>query len=601
MKAKSQYSCMYLVPPEIYTRLLDSADAREKIKVQELNTVEVGNENGAFPSLPDTPDHTADVNTSQDNNDDDDDNNDDDNNDDYNDGGYGGEYNPPPRYSSSSTSTQGRHSSSTDTASETERHFQNNRLNSAQNRAFQLLGDSDDDSEVFSNNFAQQPQLPQQSTSSFTSSNHNLNPPTNNQTLENNIGSELERVMNDMIKIKKTALQQQKILQNINKKAKSRFMNTSNIQTTQRAIEYVPHNAISQADISFTPPQNMNSAKAIEYHPQQTTISSNAMQDVNSNRALTTATVQADIPNIQDSNITQSNNGARKKSYVCEICKIVFISSRLLTQHKKDFHFPETKKIVAEKNKDRYINWDDSMIQDSSITQSENIPRKKKFVCDICKISFSTENLLANHKKDFHFPETGEVKRGGYVVWKNDKPKKKRKKKNTTIISLKSSDISMDDSIKSVDRGDVSMSDSIIIPRINDTLTPSMNNTSMDSISVLHCKLCPATFNTQIALNRHIRNIHEVDINYKNKNKRGLKRKIENTNGNITEKTSGRKKQATHFYKCKLCDTHFKDEKVLNRHVKNIHNSNSNYKYNLPQGEKRKREIPKNFSYKKWK
>lgn len=597
MKTKSQYSCMYLVPPEIYTRLLDSADAREKIKVQELNTVEVGNENGAFPSLPDTPDHT-DVNTSQDNNDDDDD--DGDNNDDNNDGGYGGEYNPPPNRYSSSTSTQSRHSSSTDTASETERFFQNNRLNTAQNRAFQLLGDSDDD-EVFSNNFAQQPQLNMQSASSFTSSNHNLKNPTNNQTLENNIGSELERIMNDMIKIKKTALQQQKMLQNINKKAKSRFINTPNIQTTPRAIEYDPQNAISQANISFTP-QNMNSPKAIEYHPQPLTIPNNTTQDVNSNRALTTATVQADIPNIQDSNITQSNNGTRKKSYVCEICKIVFISNRLLTQHKKDFHFPETKKVENEKTKDRYINWDDLLIQDSSITQPENTPRKKFFVCDICGISFSTRNLLENHKKDFHFPETGEVKRDNYVIWKDDKTKKKkRKKKNTTIISLKSSDASMNDSTKSGDRGDVSMSDSIIIPQINDTLTPSINNASMDSISVLQCKLCPATFNTQIALNRHIRNIHEADINYKNKNKQGLKRKIENTNGNIVEKTSGRKKQATHFYKCKLCGTHFKDEKVLNRHVKNIHNSNANYKYNLPQGEKRKRANSKNVAYKKWK
>jgi len=593
MKSRSQYSCMYLVPPEIYTRLLDSADAREKIKVQELNTVEVGNENGAFPSLPDTPDHTADVNTSQDNNDDDDDNNDD-NNDDYNDGGYGGEYNPPPnRYSSSSSSTQSRHNSSTDTASETERFFQNNRLNNAQNRAFQLLNDSDDD-EVFSNNFAQQAQLPMQPASSSTSSNINLNPTTNNQPLENNIGSELERIMNDMIKIKKTAQQQQKMLQNINKKAKRQFMTASNIQTP-RAIEYDPQNGISQANISFTSPQNTNSSKAIEYHPQPT-------QDVNSTRAVTTATVQADIPNIQDSNITQFNNGARKKSYVCEICKIVFITNRLLTQHKKDFHFPETKNVTNEKTKDRYINWDDSLIQDSDITQSENTPRKKNFVCNICKISFSTENLLAKHKKDFHFPETREVKRDSYMIWEDDKSKKKkRKKKNTTIISLKSGDISMGDSIKSDDRGDVSMSDSIIIPRINDTITPSINTASMDSISVLQCKLCPATFNTQIALNRHIRNIHEVDINYKNKNKQGLKRKIENTNGNITEKTSGRKKQATHFYKCKLCDTHFKDEKAHNRHVKNIHNSNANYKYNLPQGEKRKRAISKNFAYKKWK
>ncbi len=33
MKNKSQYSSMYLVPQDIYKRLLDSADSREKIKI----------------------------------------------------------------------------------------------------------------------------------------------------------------------------------------------------------------------------------------------------------------------------------------------------------------------------------------------------------------------------------------------------------------------------------------------------------------------------------------------------------------------------------------------------------------------------------------
>jgi hypothetical protein len=37
MKNKQQYSCMYLVTPEIYKRLLDNADSREKMKIQDLN------------------------------------------------------------------------------------------------------------------------------------------------------------------------------------------------------------------------------------------------------------------------------------------------------------------------------------------------------------------------------------------------------------------------------------------------------------------------------------------------------------------------------------------------------------------------------------
>ncbi len=56
MKNKSQYSSMYLVPQDIYKRLLDSADSREKIKIGDLNKFDVGNESGAFPDTPLTPD-----------------------------------------------------------------------------------------------------------------------------------------------------------------------------------------------------------------------------------------------------------------------------------------------------------------------------------------------------------------------------------------------------------------------------------------------------------------------------------------------------------------------------------------------------------------
>ena len=45
----------------------------------------------------------------------------------------------------------------------------------------------------------------------------------------------------------------------------------------------------------------------------------------------------------------------------------------------------------------------------------------------------------------------------------------------------------------------------------------------------------------QKGLERHIKNIHEIDVNYNPKNEPGIKRKIENTNGNITEKTSNKK------------------------------------------------------------
>ena len=602
---------MYLVPPEIYSRLLDSADAREKIKVQELNATEVGNENGAFPNLPITPDHDA--NTSQDNDDEDD-----------NDYGGGddddGRYNPPPTRpltsSSSSSSRQSSHGSSTDTASETENYLQNNPnnqnavLSNSQQRFLQQYSDSEDENS-FSNNFVQHPQLlrrsldpvitpqpfPSTSSQNLFSSNFARHPqllspsidpvispqpvlPTSSQNLvlENNIGPELERIMNDMIKIRSAALQQQRVLQDINKKAKS--LKTKNKSKTNNIIQAIEH--ISQPSVNNVNNQQQT-LRAIEYIPQQPenqtnpsnsqTISSGAQplipqpgtRSIPSNPQTISSGAQPLISqpgtrSIQDSSITQSS-GAIRKSYPCDICKLIFITNRLLIQHKKNFHSSKTKEIA---NKSGYINWK----------------------------SVKTQNRSKNFQK----------KKNEWKNVKNENSSKKKKKKNPTIISLNNGDISMEDNINKID-SDVRMSDSIVMP--------NLNSFSMDSISVLQCKLCPATFNTQKGLERHIKNIHETDANYNPKNEHGIKRKIENTNGNIIEKTSNKKKQATNFYKCKLCAASFKEKKTHDRHLKNIHSTNEDYKYNLQQGKKRKRELdpPKksrsinlrNQDYKKWK
>lgn len=49
---KSSYSCMYLVPTEIYEKLIKSIDERDGATLLKLNNARVGNENGAFPMLP---------------------------------------------------------------------------------------------------------------------------------------------------------------------------------------------------------------------------------------------------------------------------------------------------------------------------------------------------------------------------------------------------------------------------------------------------------------------------------------------------------------------------------------------------------------------
>jgi len=637
MKTKSQFSCMYLVPPEIYKRLLDTADAREKVKVQELNAPEVGNEIGAFPSLPNTPDYDA--NTSQDNNDGDD--GDDYGGDDDGDGGDdGGRYDPPSRRpsTSSSSSRQSSHGSTTDTASETERHLQNNMnsqnavLSNRPQTFLQQFSDSEDDN-LFSSNFAKHPELLRHSLdpvnttqpSTSTSSRPLIDSSQHQTSLENSLGPELERIMNDMIKIRSVALEQQRILQDISKKAKKKNITSNGQQATLKAIEHIPQQSESQ----------LNPLVTSEIQPL---IPQPGASAISKSTSSIRTEIQPLIPQPGTSAISKST-GAIRKSYLCDICQIKFVSNKLLIQHKKDFHFPKTK--ITKKN--QYISWnkkdkkpfekkessdvnsdmafipqpDISIIQDSNITQSDDV--RKSYPCDICGIIFATNELLINHKKDFHFPETVITKKDRFVNWKNDKKQKKlkkilkkkrdvfkklknvislREKKKPAVISLEKGSITMEDNSRN---DNVSMDDSIIVPN------PS--NFSAESISILQCKLCPATFNTKKGFERHLKNIHETYSDYNPKNKQGTKRKIENTNGNIIENTYKKKKKAVHFYKCKLCSSSFKEKKSHDRHLKNIHSTDKDYRYNLQQGKKRKRESEtkkksttlRNQNYKKWK
>ena len=55
---KSAYSCMFLVPKEIYEKLVSIIDKRDNLLLEKLNKPEpeVGNDDGAFPNLPPPPD-----------------------------------------------------------------------------------------------------------------------------------------------------------------------------------------------------------------------------------------------------------------------------------------------------------------------------------------------------------------------------------------------------------------------------------------------------------------------------------------------------------------------------------------------------------------
>ena len=557
MKNKSQYSSMYLVPQDIYKRLLDSADSREKIKIGDLNKFDVGNESGAFPDTPLTPDQDGY---------DDDDNNDDGNNNDGN-----GRYNLPPqnRYSTSTStsSSQSRRNtnSSTDTSSETEQFLLNNPTSN--HRAFQLDSDSDD---VFSSSF---------------NTLKNIQPRPHQQQGNRFLGPELERVMNDMSNIRQKELQRRNVLYDINTKKKIERLGSG----------------------------------------------------------------------------SQDPNSSSNKSYLCNICSMSFPGINLLVKHKKDFHFskrsistdantniqiqgiPLRPKTNENQNQNTPETNSQSQLQtvlepeseimdmdidiDKTVDESRKHQHQNQNLCNKCGIVFSTDKLLIRHAKDFHSPKRNVIERKKLLkekkknVLKNWKNTMSENKSKSVVVKKKNSinkKVSIPAPATNTQTQDASVTSSSNYIPINDvnadnfktTTSPIINNISS---SVIACKLCPASFNSQKSHDRHLGNIHNVDNNYKSKDNHGVKRKIGNTNGNIIEKGSTRKKQAVYLHKCKLCSNSYKEKKVLDRHLKNVHNSDNNYIYQLPQGTKRKnvytndkdknniKKIRKNEVYMKWK
>jgi hypothetical protein len=139
----------------------------------------------------------------------------------------------------------------------------------------------------------------------------------------------------------------------------------------------------------------------------------------------------------------------------------------------------------------------------------------------------------------------------------------------------------------------VSMDDSIIIPN------PS--SFSAESISILQCKLCPATFNTKKGLQRHLKTFMKLMLITILKTSKVLKERLKILTVIFFRMLIKKKKKAVYFYKCKLCSSSFKEKKAHDRHLKNIHSTDKDYKYNLQQGKKRERVSEKNKNYKKWK
>lgn len=125
---------------------------------------------------------------------------------------------------------------------------------------------------------------------------------------------------------------------------------------------------------------------------------------------------------------------------------------------------------------------------------------------------------------------------------------------------------------------------------ITTTTVPERQNRSRsNSITAHECGLCPLYFNNRKNLERHIKNVH------KSMNNQGKKRKVGETSNNLTNDGKKIVKKVQYDFNinkpdflCELCNMNFQNNKNLERHVKNFHQANQKYESWLDHGKKRK-------------
>ena len=199
----------------------------------------------------------------------------------------------------------------------------------------------------------------------------------------------------------------------------------------------------------------------------------------------------------------------------------------------------------------------------SNLTRDLGNKLRRSNKCPICGIQFLNRRTFLKHQKDMHSSST------------------KRKKPRLLVLGV---------SKKGSRDGDERQYDNWVENNM-DVVTPDVN-VNTDDIAVQECRLCNTEFNKQKSLVRHLAAIHDCDANYKpftTPETKNNKRKLSQTK--FVESKTPRKKLGKFFYKCKLCSFLFSTEQALERHSKNIHdieNIDGVNKYALSKGTKRK-------------
>ena len=529
----SNYECMYLIPTVLYDKFLTHMDEHEKNKVEKLNKTEnttyLGNEDGAFPDLPDPPDNDPEVSINNDNNNSNNDNNDDnnDNDDDDDDDDRRRNYR---RSNNTSSNTSTRTQNSLDT------------IPSPPSSPFittRPVGTSTPK------------RNPSENLTKTVSPKKNKN---NNKTISGIIPLTEIRNANEPIPSTSKVVNLPRI-ERLNVNLNEPIPSTSSVLNLPQVerLNVSPQKETPRVQrLNVSPKKSQkstNQSKTIS--PQRVTNESLVHTPLILNDRISPLSIQSELPTSSDNIIKRKK---KIKSFRCKICKENFgyvkdLNIHLLTKHPK--------------------------------SQQINEISSSKYRCNICDIDFEQKNFLTEHER-YH---KNKSKSKSYSEWVND---------NNDMLS--SDDEAINRDLININSGDESINRDVIDLHSHDDSMPMQTLTTADDdgyfldnydITAVQCKLCPSYFNNQKNLERHLKNVHDSNKNYVSWLDKGEKRKRSNSSKYVKKTKYDYNLEKPDFL-CKLCDMSFTNKKSLERHIKNLHNSNKDYVSWLNKGTKRK-------------
>lgn len=287
------------------------------------------------------------------------------------------------------------------------------------------------------------------------------------------------------------------------------------------------------------------------------------------------------------------------------------LSTPIISQNSKNkTSTPKTKSpqnSLSQSAKDKSNSTEENISMTSSSKTENTLSKKtkqKKFRCTICKELFYYIKDLNLHLNTKHHKKVN-VKKNVYPNWSEEKNAKSTLNSDDEEMTISNNKnvLSSDDEVMSNVITSTSKKNDLI-----DFSSDNENNSTQTvtipdkegyfydnyDISAKQCKLCPAYFNNEKSLERHIHNIHDADKHYISWVNHGTKRKSKNVNKNIKKNKYDYNTEKPEFL-CDLCDIAFSNKKSFERHKKNIHSTDKDYVSWLPQGVKRKNNEDKSY------